>query len=145
MEIRESWDRIKVRILCNMHPWTCIWHMIIIILLCKTKRQYDLLPFGFARQNRFDELNDHDRLKLYKQGLNRRYPLTTGTEYFRFLQFLLTHGISAFKHVADKTWHQSVRFENSWPLFCQIWIIFAHLKLLIASARRNWMICRLEG
>ena len=22
MEIRENWDRIKVRILCNMHPWT---------------------------------------------------------------------------------------------------------------------------
>ena len=31
-------------------------------------------------------------------------------------------------------WHQSAIFENSWPPFCQIWIIFTHLKLWIASA-----------
>ena len=29
--------------------------------------------------------------------------LTTGTDYIRFLQFLLAHSISAFKHVANKT------------------------------------------
>ena len=35
-------------------------------------------------------------------------------------------------------WHQPARFENSWPPFCQIWIIFTHLKLWIASARHNF-------
>ena len=30
-----------------------------------------------------------------------------------------------------------MRFENSWPPFWQIWIIFAHLMLWIASARHN--------
>ena len=35
-------------------------------------------------------------------------------------------------------WHQSARFEKSWPLFCQIWIIFTLLKLWIVSARHNF-------
>ena len=38
----------------------------------------------------------------------------------------------------DKIWHQSAIFENSWPPFCQIWIIFTHLKVWIASARHNF-------
>ena len=37
------------------------------------------------------------------------------------------------ERVKNKLWHQSSRFENSWPLFCHIWIIFPHLKLWIAS------------
>ena len=65
-------------------------------------------------------------------------PLTAGTEYIRVLQPLLTQCISAFKYGDDKTWHQSARFENSWPPFCQIWIIFTHLKLWIVSARHNF-------
>ena len=36
--------------------------------------------------------------------------------------------ISHFKNVKDKMWHQPARFENSCPLFCQIWIIFTHFK-----------------
>ena len=32
----------------------------------------------------------------------------------------------------------TIPFENSWPSFCQIWIIFTHLKLCIASARHNF-------
>ena len=35
-------------------------------------------------------------------------------------------------------WHQSARFEKSWPPFFQIWIIFTHLKLWVASARHNF-------
>ena len=31
-------------------------------------------------------------------------------------------------------WHPSSIFENSWPPYCQIWIIFTHLKLWIVSA-----------
>ena len=43
-------------------------------------------------------------------------------------------------------WHQSAIFENSWPLFCQIRIIFTHLKLWIASARHNfkWVKIQIE-
>ena len=46
----------------------------------------------------------------------------------------------------DKTWHQPARFEKSWPPFCQIWIIFTHLKLWIASARHNfkWVKIQIE-
>ena len=33
--------------------------------------------------------------------------------------FLLAHYISPFKHVKDKTGHQSARFENRWPPFCK--------------------------
>ena len=44
-------------------------------------------------------------------------------------------------------WHQSAIFENSWPPFCQIWIIFTHLKLWIASARHNfkWVKIQIES
>ena len=35
-------------------------------------------------------------------------------------------------------WHQSAIFQNRWPPFCQIWIIFTHLKLWIASSRHNF-------
>ena len=38
--------------------------------------------------------------------------------------FLLTHRIPTFKHVKNKTWHQSTIFQNRWPPFCQIGIIF---------------------
>ena len=41
-------------------------------------------------------------------------------------------------------WHQSARFEKSWPPFCQIWIIFTHLKLWIASARHNCKWVKIE-
>ena len=34
-------------------------------------------------------------------------------------------------------WHKSAIFETSWSPYCQIWIIFTHLKLWIASARHN--------
>ena len=65
-------------------------------------------------------------------------PLTAGAVHIRILHFLLAHYISAFKHVKDKKWHQPAIFEKSWPPFCQIWIIFTHLKLWIASARHNF-------
>ena len=41
---------------------------------------------------------------------------------------------------------QLARFEKSWPAFCQIWIIFTHLKLWIASARHNfkWVKIQIE-
>ena len=44
-------------------------------------------------------------------------------------------------------WDQSAIFENSWPPFCQIWIIFTHLKLWIASARHNfkWVKIQIES
>ena len=43
-------------------------------------------------------------------------------------------------------WHQPARFENSWPPFCQIWIIFTYLKLWIASASHNfkWVKIQIE-
>ena len=37
-----------------------------------------------------------------------------------------------------QTWHQSAIFENSWPSFFQIWIIFTHFKWWIASAGHNF-------
>ena len=40
------------------------------------------------------------------------------------------------EEVKDKMWHQLAIFDNSLPLYCQIWIIFTHLKLCIASARQ---------
>ena len=35
-------------------------------------------------------------------------------------------------------WHHSARFWNCWHPCCQIWVIFTHLKLWIASARHNF-------
>ena len=49
--------------------------------------------------------------------------LTAGHNYIRvFLIFLLSLWMSDFNHAKGKTWHQSARFENSWPPLCQIWI-----------------------
>ena len=72
--------------------------------------------------------------------------LTAGAAYIRVLFFLLAHQVPPFKHVKDKMWHQSARFKNSWPPFCQIWIIFTHLKLWIASARHyfKWVKIQIE-
>ena len=42
----------------------------------------------------------------------------------RFLHFFIsTLHNQTLKHVKGKMWHQSARFENSWPPFCQVWII----------------------
>ena len=67
-------------------------------------------------------------------------PLTAG------FSFLLALCVPPFKHDKDKMWHQSAIFENRWTPFCQIWIIFTHLKLLIASARHNfkWVKIQIE-
>ena len=74
------------------------------------------------------------------------------TRKYKYYYIFYYHIISALKHVRYKTWHQSARFVNSWPPFCQIWIIFTDLKLWIASARHsfqvgensNWIIWRLK-
>ena len=47
---------------------------------------------------------------------------------------LLAHYLSALKYVKEKT----RGLENRRPPFCQICIIFTHLKLWIASARHNF-------
>ena len=60
---------------------------------------------------------------------NRRCRIYSG------FHFLLAPYVPPFEHVKDKIRHQSAIFENSWTPFCQIWIIFTHLKLWIASAR----------
>ena len=65
-------------------------------------------------------------------------PLTAGAEYIGLLTQLLQLSVPPFKHVKAIMWHQSSRFEKSWPQFCQIWVIFTHLKLWIASARHNF-------
>ena len=57
---------------------------------------------------------------------------------YSFLHFVLSHCTSAFKHAKDKTWHKPTIFKNSWSFIRQIWIIFTHLKLWIASARHNF-------
>ena len=67
------------------------------------------------------------------QLFNRRCRIYSG------FHFLLAHYVPPFEYVKDKMWHQSAIFDNSWPPFCQIWIIFTHLKLWIASARQNEM------
>ena len=65
-------------------------------------------------------------------------PLTAAAVHIRILHYLLAHYISAFEPVKDKKWHWSARFEILWPPFCQIWMIFTHLKLWMASARNNF-------
>ena len=73
-------------------------------------------------------------------------PLTAGAEYIGVFTQLLAHSVPPFKHVKAIMWHQSARFEKRWPPFCQIWIIFTHLKLWIASARHNfkWVKIQIE-
>ena len=83
------------------------------------------------------------RVRHFKKWMLRPFnPLTAGAAYIRVFIFLLPH----FKYVKDKIWHQSARFENSWPPFCKIWIIFTHLKLWIATARHNfkWVKIQIE-
>ena len=66
-----------------------------------------------------------------------------------FYIFLLAHYISVVKHVKDKTWHQSERFEIVNLHFVKSEIIFTQLRLWIASARHNfkynWIVWRLKG
>ena len=50
-------------------------------------------------------------------------PLTSGAEYIGFFTQLLPHSVPPFMHVKAILWHQSARFEKTWPLFCKIWII----------------------
>ena len=65
-------------------------------------------------------------------------PLTASAEFIRCFTQLLPHSVPPFQHVKAIIWHQSARFEKSWPPFCQISIIFTHAKLWIASAGHNF-------
>ena len=47
-------------------------------------------------------------------------PLTAGAKYIGCFTQLLPHSVPPFKHVKAIMWHQSSRFEKSWPPFCQI-------------------------
>ena len=47
-------------------------------------------------------------------------PLTTGAVHIRFLHFILTHYISAFKPVKDKKDINQQDLNFFLPLFCQI-------------------------
>ena len=63
-------------------------------------------------------------------------PLTAGDAYiwfFIFYQHLKYHLLNMLKIKCDIN-----QQSNSWPPFCQVWIIFTHLKLWIASARHNF-------
>ena len=55
-------------------------------------------------------------------------PLIAGTDYIIIFHFFISTIKQFFEHIKDKTWHQSTRFQNSWPPFCQIWIIFTNFK-----------------
>ena len=47
--------------------------------------------------------------------------------------------VAIARHKLSSWWQfKAARFEKCWPPFCQIWIIFTHLKLWIASARHNF-------
>ena len=72
-------------------------------------------------------------------------PLTAGAAYIRFFYFYW-HIKYHISNVKDEWRHQPARFEKSWPPFCQIWIIFTHLKLWIASATHNfkWVKIQIE-
>ena len=72
-------------------------------------------------------------------------PLTAVAAYIRVFIFISTLS-TTFKHVKDKRWHKPEIFKNSYPPFCQIWIIFTHFKLWIASARHNfkWVKIQIE-
>ena len=59
-------------------------------------------------------------------------PLPTDTDFIRFFIFFTSKFLARVKY---KTGQQSARFEYNQPLFCQICIIFTHLKLWVASAR----------
>ena len=74
------------------------------------------------------------------------YPFTRRCRIYSGFHFLLAHQVPHFNYVKDKMWHQPARFEKSWPPFCQIWIIFTHLKLRIASAGHNfkWVKIQIE-
>ena len=64
-------------------------------------------------------------------------PFNRWCRIYSGFHFLLAHQVPLFKYVKGKMWDQPARFEKSRPPFCQIWIIFTHLKLWIASARHN--------
>ena len=68
--------------------------------------------------------NDANYLASDTKSLHMRYHIC--------YCYLLSH------NTLHKTWHHSARFQNRSPTFCQIWIIFTHLKLWIASARHNF-------
>ena len=73
-------------------------------------------------------------------------PLNADPDYIRFYFILVEYYISIFEHITDKTWYKSARFENIWHPLCQIYVIFTHLKLWIASARPNfkWVKIQIE-
>ena len=64
--------------------------------------------------------------------------LTAGAAYIRvfiFYQHIKYHILNMLKIKCDINQQD---LKKSWPSFFQIWIIFTHLKLWIASARHNF-------
>ena len=93
-----------------------------------------------------DEERGVPLLQVSSQTRQRHYNFNRRCRIYSGFQFLLAHLVPPFQHVENKMWHQSAIFENSWPPFCQIRIIFTHLKLRISSARHNfkWVKIQIE-
>ena len=53
-------------------------------------------------------------------------PLTTSPDYIRVFRFLLAHYIPVFKHVKDKTWHESTRWQNHPVVHQWLWAAKSH-------------------
>ena len=72
--------------------------------------------------------------------------LTAGAAYIRVFIFYshIKYHISNMLKIKCDINQQEVK--KRWPPFCQIWIIFTHLKLWIASGENSsWIIWRLKG
>ena len=135
---RAFWWKIRVASSLNIKICKC-WSQM--------KQRLCPIKFKWVKIQRWYLSRSKVKIKLYfvDKWCNIN-PSTAGVAYIGFFTQLLPHSVPPFKHVKAIMWHQSWRFEKSCPPFCQIWIIFTHLKLWIASARHNfkWVKIQIE-
>ena len=78
---------------------------------------------------------------LLEKMLLLLFVLLVGIKIVVFFTHLLIVVLTIYppilEHVKDKTRHKSAIFQNGWPPFCQIWIIFTHSKLSEWKFRLN--------
>ena len=71
----------------------------------------------------------------------------TYSSHTYLIWFIRAEASGSLNHIIIKSFmlnRNLAIFENSWPPFCPIWIIFTHLKLWIASARHNFKWVKIE-
>ena len=96
--------------------------------------------YAYSRTGAGRKWSGVENQPTYSDSLTLKAPVPIISEFFIFYWHIAYQLLNIVK---IKRAINRQKMENGWPPFCQVWIIFTHLKLWIASARHNFRLVKI--